>query len=49
MGRLAKSFNDMQIQLDREERELKRAHQLMKETYNLTPAMLFSLDADDTI
>lgn len=49
MGRLAKSFNDMQIQLDREERELKRAHQLMKETYNLTPAMLFSLDCDDTI
>jgi diguanylate cyclase (GGDEF)-like protein/PAS domain S-box-containing protein len=49
MGRLAKSFNEMQIQLDREERELKRAHQLMKETYNLTPAMLFSLDADDTI
>ncbi len=49
MGRLAKSFNDMQIQLDREERELKRAHQLMKETYNLTPAMLFSLDADDMI
>ncbi|MGE7368084.1 putative bifunctional diguanylate cyclase/phosphodiesterase [Neorhizobium sp. NPDC001467] len=49
MGRLAGSFNEMQIQLDREERELKRAHQLMKETYNLTPAMLFSLDAGDTI
>lgn len=49
MGRLAKSFNEMQIQLDREERELKRAHQQMKETYNFTPAMLFSLDADDTI
>jgi diguanylate cyclase (GGDEF)-like protein/PAS domain S-box-containing protein len=49
MGRLAKSFNEMQIQLDREERELKRAHQQTTEIYNLTPAMLFSLDADGMI
>lgn len=49
MGRLARSFNEMQIQLDREERELKRAHQQTTEIYNRTPAMLFSLDADDTI
>lgn len=49
MGRLAKSFNEMQIQLDREERELKRAHQQTTEIYNLTPAMLFSLDAEGMI
>lgn len=49
IGRLAKSFNDMQTQLDREERELKRAHQQTTEIYNLTPAMLFSLDAEDLI
>lgn len=49
MGRLAKSFNQMQIQLEREERELKRAHQQTTEIYNLTPAMLFSLNSDDMI
>ncbi|MDO1582332.1 putative bifunctional diguanylate cyclase/phosphodiesterase [Rhizobium oryzicola] len=49
MGRLAKSFNEMQIQLEREERELKRAHQQTTEIYNLTPAMLFSLDENDLI
>ncbi|MFD1747099.1 putative bifunctional diguanylate cyclase/phosphodiesterase [Rhizobium helianthi] len=49
IGRLAKSFNEMQTQLDREERELKRAHQQTSEIYNLTPAMLFSLDSDDLI
>ncbi|MCO5730411.1 EAL domain-containing protein [Rhizobium sp. SSA_523] len=49
MGRLAQSFNEMQIQLEREERELKRAHQQTTEIYNLTPAMLFSLDDDDLI
>lgn len=49
MGRLAKSFNEMQIQLEREERELKRAHQQTTEIYNLTPAMLFSLNDDDMI
>jgi diguanylate cyclase (GGDEF)-like protein/PAS domain S-box-containing protein len=49
MGRLANSFNQMQIQLEREERELKRAHQQTTEIYNLTPAMLFSLNSDDMI
>lgn len=49
MGRLAKSFNDMQLLLEREERELKRAHQQTIEIYNLTPAMLFSLTPSDTV
>jgi diguanylate cyclase (GGDEF)-like protein/PAS domain S-box-containing protein len=49
MGRLAQSFNEMQIQLEREEYELKRAHQQTRETYNLTPAMLFSLNDQDMI
>ncbi len=49
MGRLAKSFNEMQALLEREERELKRAHQQTIEIYNLTPAMLFSLMTGDTI
>jgi len=49
MGRLAKSFNEMQIKLEREESELKLAHRRATDTYNLTPAMLFSLDKDDCI
>jgi diguanylate cyclase (GGDEF)-like protein/PAS domain S-box-containing protein len=49
MGRLARSFNEMQILLEREERELKRAHEQSVEIYNLTPAMLFSLSPTDTI
>ncbi|AXV15875.1 diguanylate cyclase [Neorhizobium sp. SOG26] len=49
MGRLARSFNEMQTLLEREERELKRAHQQTIEIYNLTPAMLFSLTVDDHI
>ncbi|EUB96980.1 diguanylate cyclase/phosphodiesterase with PAS/PAC and integral membrane sensor(s) [Rhizobium sp. CF080] len=49
MGRLAKSFNEMQTLLEREERELKRAHQQTTEIYNLTPAMLFSLTSSDQI
>ncbi|MBP2548879.1 diguanylate cyclase (GGDEF)-like protein/PAS domain S-box-containing protein [Neorhizobium galegae] len=49
IGRLAQSFNEMQIELEREEHELKRAHQQTTETYNLTPAMLFSLNGDDMI
>jgi diguanylate cyclase (GGDEF)-like protein/PAS domain S-box-containing protein len=49
MGRLAKSFNETQTLLEREERELKRAHQQTTEIYNLTPAMLFSLTAEDQI
>lgn len=49
MGRLARSFNEMQIKLEREETELKHAHRRATDTYNLTPAMLFSLDKDDCI
>jgi len=49
MGRLARSFNEMQSKLEREESELKRAHRRATDTYNLTPAMLFSLDKDDCI
>lgn len=49
MGRLARSFNEMQTLLEREEREIKRAHQQTTEIYNLTPAMLFSLTAGDRI
>jgi diguanylate cyclase (GGDEF)-like protein/PAS domain S-box-containing protein len=49
IGRLARSFNAMQIKLEQEERELKLAHQRTTEIYNLTPAMLFSLDEQDRI
>jgi diguanylate cyclase (GGDEF)-like protein/PAS domain S-box-containing protein len=49
IGRLARSFNEMQTLLEREEREIRRAHQQTTEIYNLTPAMLFSLTADDHI
>ncbi|HXV30909.1 MAG TPA: EAL domain-containing protein [Sinorhizobium sp.] len=46
MGALAANFNAMQDRLEREESELKVAHAGATETYNLTPAMLFSLDAE---
>ncbi|NLS04489.1 EAL domain-containing protein [Rhizobium sp. P32RR-XVIII] len=49
MGRLARSFNEMQTKLEREEKELKLAHRLATDIYNLTPAMLFSLDNQDRI
>ncbi|MBR0554921.1 EAL domain-containing protein [Ciceribacter sp. L1K23] len=49
MGRLAQSFNAMQIKLEQEERELKLAHRRSNEIYNMTPAMLFSIDDDDRI
>lgn len=49
MGQLARSFNEMQIQLEREEQEIKRAHHRTTEIYNRTPAMLFSLDDEDRI
>ncbi|PPJ45998.1 sensor domain-containing diguanylate cyclase [Rhizobium sp. KAs_5_22] len=49
IGRLAKSFNAMQSQLEQEERELKIAHRRATDIYNLTPAMLFSLDEQDRI
>lgn len=49
MGTLARSFNEMQMELEREENELKRAHSRATEIYNLTPAMLFSIDANNRI
>lgn len=49
IGRLAKSFNEMQTQLEKEELEIKNAHQRKTEIYNRTPAMLFSLDRHDRI
>ena len=49
MGRLAKSFNAMQFQLDQEERELKLAHRRATDIYNMTPALLFSLDEEDRL
>ncbi|MBB4006317.1 putative bifunctional diguanylate cyclase/phosphodiesterase [Allorhizobium taibaishanense] len=49
MGRLAQSFNAMQAKLQQEEIELKNAHRLATDIYNATPAMLFSVDADDRI
>ncbi len=49
MGRLARGFNEMQSKLESEERELKLAHRRAVDIYDLTPAMLFSLDEDDRI
>lgn len=49
IGRLAKSFNEMQTQLEKEELEIKHAHERKTEIYNRTPAMLFSLDRYDRI
>ncbi|WP_374990039.1 putative bifunctional diguanylate cyclase/phosphodiesterase [Rhizobium sp. TH2] len=49
MGALAANFNEMQERLAREENELKRAHARTTEIYNRTPAMLYSVDADDNL
>ncbi|WP_455873570.1 EAL domain-containing protein [Rhizobium yanglingense] len=49
IGRLARSFNEMQTKLESEEKGLKLAHRLATDIYNLTPAMLFSLDNEDRI
>ncbi|MDH4442814.1 MAG: diguanylate cyclase, partial [Rhizobium sp.] len=49
IGRLARSFNAMQIKLEREESELKLAHRRSTDIYNTTPAMLFSLDEEDRV
>ncbi|MGD9477677.1 EAL domain-containing protein [Shinella sp. G-2] len=49
MGALAHNFNEMQSKLEREERELKLAHARATDIYNLTPAMLFSIDAENRI
>lgn len=49
MGALAHNFNEMQSKLEREENELKLAHARATDIYNLTPAMLFSIDAQSRI
>ncbi len=49
MGRLAQSFNAMQMKLQQEETELKNAHKMATDLYNATPAMLYSLDGKDRI
>jgi diguanylate cyclase (GGDEF)-like protein/PAS domain S-box-containing protein len=49
MGALAHNFNEMQSQLEREGKELKLAHARATDIYNLTPAMLFSIDSDNRI
>ena len=49
MGALARNFNEMQSRLEREETELKLAHARATDIYNLTPAMLFSIDAASRI
>ena len=49
MGALADNFNAMQSKLEREEVELKLAHARATDIYNLTPAMLFSIDGENRI
>ena len=49
MGALAKNFNEMQEELEREENELKAAHSYTQAIYNLTPAMLYSVDRNGKI
>lgn len=49
MGDLAARFNEMQSKLEREEKELRLAHRRATDIYNRTPAMLYSIDADDRI
>ena len=49
MGALAHNFNEMQSKLEREENELKLAHARATDIYNLTPAMLFSIDGQNRI
>jgi len=49
IGRLARSFNAMQIKLEQEEGELRLAHRRATDIYNTPPAMLFSLDEEDRV
>ena len=49
MGDLAARFNEMQSKLEREEKELRLAHRRATDIYNRTPAMLYSIDAEDRI
>ena len=48
-ARLAKNFNEMQEELEAEEKALKSAHALAQAIYNLTPAMLYSVDRDGQV
>ncbi|WP_375590286.1 EAL domain-containing protein [Hoeflea alexandrii] len=49
MGTLARNFNEMQEELEAEEKALTSAHALAQAIYNLTPAMLYSVDRDGKI
>ncbi|KQS72515.1 diguanylate cyclase [Rhizobium sp. Leaf371] len=49
MGALVLKFNEMQSRLENEQNALRRAHARSTEIYNLTPAMLFSIDLEDRI
>ena len=44
IGELARTFDEMQERLAREEEELTQAHKQAVNLYNRTPAMLFSMD-----
>ena len=49
MGTLARNFNEMQEELEAEENALKSAHALAQAIYNLTPALLYSVDRDGKV
>jgi diguanylate cyclase (GGDEF)-like protein/PAS domain S-box-containing protein len=49
MGALAANFNAMQARLAEEEHEIRAAHARTTETYNRTPAMLYTINADDRL
>jgi diguanylate cyclase (GGDEF)-like protein/PAS domain S-box-containing protein len=49
MGVLAVNFNEMQDRLAQEENQIRLAHQRTTDIYNRTPAMLYSVDADDRL
>jgi diguanylate cyclase (GGDEF)-like protein/PAS domain S-box-containing protein len=49
MGALAANFNAMQTRLAEEELEIRAAHARTTETYNRTPAMLYTVDDADCL
>jgi diguanylate cyclase (GGDEF)-like protein/PAS domain S-box-containing protein len=49
MGVLVLKFNEMQTRLENEQNALRRAHARSTDIYNMTPAMLFSIDLEDRI
>ena len=49
IGELARTFDEMQERLAREEADLKLAHEQAINLYNSTPAMLFSLDMSGSV